>query len=230
MFSRAAIIVAAGSSQRFGQDKLMSLVQGRPLIIYSLEAFAGICSIEEVVLVVAQDRKDSFFQLLEEMLPLELRKKIKIVSGGKNRYESVRQGLQVLPSKIEWVAIHDGARPLISQPMIDLAFEKASEHGAAALAVPVTDTLHRASADLLAETTVNRENLWAMQTPQVFRKVDLMCLESQESQKGPTDEVSALLQHKKETYLVENREPNIKVTYPSDLKIVNALLSVSRKP
>lgn len=221
--THAAIIVAAGSSQRFGQDKLMALLQGRPLISYSIQIFAAIPSIAEIILVVAPGREDCFYQVLQTMNVSDL-KKIQIVSGGKNRHESVQCGLQALSSSIEFVAIHDGARPLISHSMIELVFQKASEYGAAALAAPVTETLHRASSDQIAEATVDRTNLWSMQTPQVFCKSDLMSLEIRQDQQSPTDEVSALLQCGKKIYLVENREPNIKVTYPEDLTMVSSLL------
>lgn len=221
----AVIIVAAGASQRFGEDKLMVLLQGRPLISYSLQTFLDLPSIAEIILVVTLGR-EAVFAALD--LP-GLDRKIKIVPGGKNRHESVQRGLESLSSNIEWVAIHDGARPLVSRSMMELIFQKAREHGAATLAAPVVDTLHRASPDQVAETTVDRTHLWAMQTPQVFRKADLMSLPSWKENKNFTDEVSAFLQCGKKVYLVENREPNIKVTYPADLKIVSALLSVSRK-
>lgn len=229
MSSNAAIIVAAGSSLRFGEDKLMALVQERPLISYSLQTFAAIPFIEEMVLVVAPGCEASFHKLLQEMNIAGL-KKINIVPGGKNRHESVQQGLRALSSNIEWVAIHDGARPLISRMMIENCFQKALEHGAAALAAPVTETLHRADEKNLAGATVDRTHLWSMQTPQVFRKADLKSLQALEENKSPTDEVSALLQRGIKAYLVENREPNLKVTYPDDLDLVNGYFSTARKP
>ena len=229
MSSNAAIIVAAGSSLRFGEDKLMALVQERPLISYSLQTFAAIPFIEEMVLVVAPGCEASFHKLLQEMNIAGL-KKINIVPGGKNRHESVQQGLRALSSNIECVAIHDGARPLISRMMIENCFQKALEHGAAALAAPVPETLHRADEKNLAGATVDRTHLWSMQTPQVFRKADLKSLQALEENKSPTDEVSALLQRGIKAYLVENREPNLKVTYPDDLDLVNGYFSTARKP
>ncbi|MEI6416761.1 MAG: 2-C-methyl-D-erythritol 4-phosphate cytidylyltransferase [Verrucomicrobiota bacterium] len=228
MSSNAAIIVAAGSSLRFGEDKLMALVQGRPLISYSLQTFAAIPFIEEMVLVVAPGREASFHELLWEM-NIDGLKKINIVPGGKNRHESVQHGLRALSSNIEWVAIHDGARPLISRMMIENCFQKALEHGAAALAAPVRETLHRADEKNLAGATVDRTHLWSMQTPQVFRKAYLKSLQASEEKTSPTDEVSALLQRGIKAYLVENREPNIKVTYPDDLDLVNGYFSTARK-
>ena len=226
----AAVIVAAGSSLRFGEDKLMALVQGRPLISYSLQTFAAIPSMEEIFLVVPVGREEAFSQVVQEMNISAGSEKIKIVPGGKDRHESVQHGLYGLSDDIEWVAIHDGARPLISRTMIELTFQKAHEHGAASLANRVTDTLHRVGEKILAEATIDRSHLWAMQTPQVFRKADLKDLRASKENESPTDEVSALLQRGIKTYLVENREPNIKVTYPEDLKLVTAYLSIFHKP
>ena len=226
----AAIIVAAGSSLRFGEDKLMALVQDRPLITYSLRTFAAIPSIEEIILVVAPGREASFHELLQKIEVADLNGKIKIISGGKDRHESVQHGIRALSEGVEWIAIHDGARPLISGSMIELTFQKAREHGAAALANRVIDTLHRVGEKTLAEATIDRAHLWAMQTPQVFRKADLKDLRASKENESPTDEVSALLQRGIKTYLVENREPNIKVTYSEDLKLVTAYLSTFHKP
>lgn len=225
MSLNGAIIVAAGSSQRFGQDKLMALVQGRPLISYSIKTFVAIPIIKEIVLVVEAGRESSFHQLVQGIENSEVSEKIKIVSGGKNRHESMQHGLLALSSNIEWVAIHDGARPLISRLMIELTLQKAHEYGAASLAARVTETLHRADEKNLADTTIDRADLFAMQTPQVFRKADLMNLPGPGENQNFTDEVSALLQQGIKTYLVENREPNIKVTYAADLMLVEACLS-----
>jgi len=221
----AAIIVAAGSSQRFGEDKLMTLVQGRPLISYSIQTFAELPSIQEMILVVPIGREEAFDQLLQGIGVAEMDKKINIVPGGASRYESVQRGLRALSDDIEWVSIHDAARPLIARSMVELTFQKAREHGAASLATRVTDTLHQAHENNLTDVTIDRTHLWAMQTPQVFRKADLINLPSPEKNKNFTDEVSALLERGIKTYLVENRELNIKVTYPEDLKLVSSFLT-----
>lgn len=225
MPSDAVIIVAAGSSQRFGEDKLMMLLQGRPLIAHTVEAFAMHACIEEVILVVAPGREVAFQSALQGV-KISNAQKVNVVAGGRDRHESVQCGLRALAPSISWVGIHDGARPLISGAMIKQVFQKAREYGAAALAAPVVETLHRCSLNQLAETTVERHHLWAMQTPQVFRKEDLIGLLSSEGKQRPTDEVSALLQQGINTYLVENHEPNIKVTYPHDREILEAILSI----
>jgi 2-C-methyl-D-erythritol 4-phosphate cytidylyltransferase len=220
----AALIVAAGSSLRFGQDKLTALVQGQPLLSYSLRAFHDVPFIQQIVLVVAPGRERESLEMIDRMSLPGLSKKITVVTGGSERYASVQCGLSALSSEITSVAIHDGARPLISPAMIEYCFQEALQHGAAALAAPVTDTLHRVDAHGDAQETVDRRHLWAVQTPQIFRRADLIAMQPPGAGENLTDEVSLFLQRGGRVHLVENREPNIKVTYPSDLDLVNRIV------
>ena len=215
-----ALIVAAGSSARFGSDKLMTLVHGKPLFSYTLRAFAETPLISSIVLVVPPKREDEFRQLVDSLKIPHLSEMTCIIAGGNNRHESVQRGLTEVPTSTEFVAIHDAARPLITRAQIELVCTTAYKEGAAALALPVTETLHRADANGHAQETVNREQLWSMQTPQVFRTSDLKNLPQDKKKNNPTDEVSSLLEHGIKTFLIENREPNLKVTYQADLKIV----------
>ena len=231
----AAIIVAAGSSTRFGQDKLVAMVHGEPLIRYSLNAFAQTPLITSIILVVPPGREEEFSQIVASTKNPSLTAMTQVVAGGVNRHQSVQYGIAALASSVSFVAIHDGARPLITPALIEQSLYEAYSHGAAALALAVTETLHRANANGDAEETIDRTHLWAMQTPQVFRVSDLVELQAEYYLKSnvkagaPTDEVSALLQRGIKIHLVENREPNIKVTYPADLALVEASLSVARK-
>jgi 2-C-methyl-D-erythritol 4-phosphate cytidylyltransferase len=232
MPASAALIVAAGSSLRFGQDKVVAIVQGAPLISYSLKAFAQAPSIEAIILVVPPGREEEFSKIVQAMNLPALAAITQVVSGGNSRHQSVQRGVAALPASIRFVAIHDGARPLITPELIEKSLHAAYHHGAAALALPVTDTLHRADSDGNAEETIDRKHLWAMQTPQVFRVVDLINgltitgrqYETGFEKRSPTDEVSALLQRGVNVHLVENQEPNLKVTYPGDLALVAAYL------
>lgn len=229
----AALIVAAGSSTRFGQDKLTAKVHQLPLISYSLKAFAQAPSIETILLVAPASRAEEFSTIVTSLQMPELTTKTHIVSGGSSRHQSVQRGLAALPPEITFVAIHDGARPLITPALIERTLQAAYQHGAGTLARPVTDTLHRADVDGNVQETIDRKRLWAMETPQVFRTVDLIngltktgiAYETGFEKAPPTDEVSALLQHGLQVHLVENREPNMKVTYPEDLALVEAYLS-----
>lgn len=217
---------------RFGQDKLTSLIHGEPLICYSLRAFAEAPSISSILLVVSPTREKEFSEIIAAMNHPTLQAMTIIVAGGSSRHQSVRRGIGSLSSSTQYVAIHDAARPLITSDLIEHALQQGYYHGAASLAVPVTDTLHRINENGYAKETVDRDQLWSMQTPQIFRVVDLInhltmtgVYQDQGFEKQPpTDEVSALLKHGVNVHLVENREPNIKVTYPADLRVVATLL------
>ena len=223
----AALIVAAGSSIRFGQDKLMATVHGKPLISYSLLAFAKTPAISAIVLVVPPKCEEKFSTMIAALKNPKLSAMTQVITGGSSRHHSVQLGIKALPPDIRFVAIHDAARPLITPELIESCLEKAYLYGASSLALPVTDTLHRTDDTACAEETIDRKNLWAMQTPQIFRVVDLNQYLSDQQQEpfSPTDEVSALLRHGIKVHLVENSEPNIKVTYRADLALVTALLA-----
>jgi 2-C-methyl-D-erythritol 4-phosphate cytidylyltransferase len=151
--------------------------------------------------------------------------------GGACRAESVMRALQEIPKSIEWVAIHDAARPLVSQQLIDRTFAAAIEHGAAAPALPVSLTIKQAHGPLPArvQRTVARHELWAMQTPQIARRADL--LEAFENCPLPldqvTDDVQLLELQGKEVWLVPGEERNLKITTALDLKIAEFLLEES---
>ena len=208
--SRAAIIVAAGSSRRMGFDKLAALIDGNPILWHSVRAFSSNSSITQVVVVTPPER----FEWLSD-----LGEKLHRVDGGKERSDSVNAGLAALNSDITHVAIHDGARPLVSPQSITATFEAAQKTGAAALARRVTETLKRSSPKGVTIESVSREDLWIMETPQIFSRV-LIKQAYQQVASGDaqiTDEVSALQLLGQGTTLVENTYPNPKITVQADL-------------
>jgi 2-C-methyl-D-erythritol 4-phosphate cytidylyltransferase len=225
----AALIVAGGSSLRFGGDKLMASLLGRPLITYSVLAFAKTSLISSIILVVPSNREEEFHSVIDSLKNPRLSEIIRIIPGGESRHASVQRGLIALSDSCAFVAIHDAARPLITQDQIDRVCKAAYSMEAAALALPVTETLHRSDARGYAQETIDRHQLWSMQTPQVFRVKEVLRIihEGNNSLRIPTDEVSALLEHGIKTTLIENREPNIKVTYQEDLRLVSAFLEKS---
>ena len=225
----AALIVAGGSSLRFGSDKLMASLLGRPLITYSVLAFVKTPIISSIILVVPSNREEEFQRVIDSLKNPRLSEIIRIIPGGESRHASVQRGLIALSDSCAFVAIHDAARPLITQDQIDRVCKAAYSKEAAALALPVTETLHRSDASGYAQETIDRHQLWSMQTPQVFRLKEVLRIihEDKKSLRIPTDEVSALLAHGIKTTLIENREPNIKVTYQEDLRIVKAFLENS---
>ena len=220
MIDCSAIIVAAGSSRRAGFDKLMALLDGTCVLRRSLEVFLECPLIREVVLVCPEDR---FVRVMEGERPgVPVRR----VDGGRERCFSVLAGLSALQGESPLVAIHDGARPLLRQEHLMNCIEAASVHGAAASAHPVVDTLKRADdAHFSQAEFIDREHLWAMETPQVFdvaliREAYRHVLETGDL---VTDEVSAVEHMGRATFLVQNPWPNPKITLPGDLAMATAL-------
>ena len=165
----AVIIVAAGKGERFGgkEKKTFAKVDGQPMFLRTIGHFLNRDDVCQTTLVVApedeQQIKDKFGANLGFM-------GAKFVIGGQERPDSVANGLEMIPEDAELVAIHDAARPCVSQAMIDAVFAEAQKSGAAILAVPLRGTIKRASESGVIDETVSREGLWEAQTPQVFQR------------------------------------------------------------
>jgi len=208
--SFAAIIVASGSSQRMGFDKLAAQWRGKTILWHSVHAFSSLEEISQVIVVTPPDR----FAWLADLGP-----KLNRVNGGSERSDSVAAGLMALRNEISHVAIHDGARPLASPESIRATFAAAEATKAASLARRVTETLKRATPEGITSESVSRDNLWVMETPQIFSR-DLIHKAYQSVSSGDTqitDEVSALQLLNQGTTLVENPSPNPKITIKADL-------------
>ena len=219
----SAIIVAGGSSQRMGFDKLFAAIAGEPVIAHAIRAFERATSVSEIVVVAREQRHDEIRKITSGA---EFKKIRAIVPGGERRQDSVRTGLDRIDRDAKYVAVHDAARPLITPAQIERAFEQCRIHGAAALAQPVNDTLKRADADLLVGGSVDRHQLYAMQTPQIFeRKLieDAYCA-VQAGNILVTDEVSAVERLGRKIALVVNDDFNLKITYPRDVPVADFIL------
>jgi len=214
-----AILVAAGSSRRMGFDKLAAPLAGQAVLRRTLEAFLASDAIDSVVVVAPQERFDT-------LLSGTHAKPVVRVDGGQDRQDSVRNGLAAVPVHCSLVAVHDGARPLVSPDDIARCVAAARVHGAAALARPVTETLKRSDAEGFARESVDRELLWFMETPQIFHKSLLQqaCTAVVEGGLVTTDEVSALQAIGHPVKFVASAAPNPKITHPSDLALAEALL------
>ena len=184
-----AIIVAAGSSKRAGFDKLLAKIAGRPVIQHTLAAFEKASCVSDV-LVVSRET----VTMRHLIVKTTLRKISKVVRGGVRRQDSVQAGLNALDDKVEFVAVHDAARPLITSREIERVFAAARKHGAAALATPITDTLKLADANHVVSGSIDRQDVFAMQTPQIFRRELLSNAYEQVKRDSVTvtDEVSAI--------------------------------------
>jgi 2-C-methyl-D-erythritol 4-phosphate cytidylyltransferase len=217
----AAVIVGGGSGNRFGGDKLAVMVAGRPVLAWTLRALQETPAISRIVLVAPAGREEEFESIAKHE---GISKLTAVVTGGSHRKESVLHGLRALPASTELVAIHDAARPLATSELITRCLEAARDAGASSAAVPVSDTLHQADQEGYAAKTIDRSGVWAMQTPQVFRAAALTQLLEEQHFGKPTDEVSVALAAGWRVPFVENREPNLKITWPADLAVAEALL------
>lgn len=202
-----------------GFDKLAVRLGGVPVLRRTLEAFLRAETIRSVTLVCPEER----MMLLEG---LETEKPVNRVDGGENRHDSVARGLAGLPEGCAFVAVHDGARPLVRPEDIDRTVRAAHEHQAAALARRVTETLKRSDGDDCCLEPVDRERLWFMETPQVFALPLLRRAYQKVMDAGlrVTDEVSAMDAVGMRTRFIEAVHPNLKITTPADLALAEALL------
>ncbi len=219
----AALIVAAGSATRMGFDKLLAPLAGDPVIMHTLRAFEGCPDIDAIWVVAGGDRAGAIRELTAPLAKFR-----GIVPGGAERHLSVWNGLQTLPENCALVAVHDGARPLITPAQISRCVASAAQHGAAASARRVTETVKRADAAGVVTESVDREGLWIMETPQVFRLPLLRGAYEAVIRRGAlvTDEVSAAQDAGHAVHLVENQSPNPKITLPGDLETAAALLTM----
>ena len=219
----SAIIVAAGSSRRMGFDKLFAEIVGKPVIAHSLNAFARTQSVNEIVVVAQEDRHRDIEQIVRDENLNNVRA---IVRGGEHRHDSVRAGLETVSGDAEYIAVHDAARPLVTPQQIEHVFEKCRYFGAASLAEPIRDTVKRADVDLRVVQSVDRHELYAMQTPQIFERKILEQAYQVVSEKMllVTDEVSAVELIGRKAALVVNDEFNFKITYPRDLSLAGFIL------
>jgi 2-C-methyl-D-erythritol 4-phosphate cytidylyltransferase len=218
----SAIIVAAGSSRRMGFDKLLAPLDGDVLLGHSLRAFELCKTVGEIILVT----RDDMFELMTEFsITHGISKLQTMIPGGAQRCHSVWAGIQAARADLPYIAVHDGARPLIRPEDITACLGVAEEHGAASCAAPVVDTLKLAHApELLLAGGVSRENLWAMQTPQIFRRDLLLRAYEATMAAGQevTDETSALEALGIPVALYHNPRWNPKITYPADLELAEA--------
>jgi 2-C-methyl-D-erythritol 4-phosphate cytidylyltransferase len=221
----SAVIVAAGKGTRMGAevDKLFLEVAGRPVVAHTWQRFDEAACIDEIILVVREGMLSAFAELAQQF---HFTKPHRIVMGGRERQDSVWNGLAVLASTAELVAIQDGARPCASAALIEATLVAARETGAAVAAMPVADTIKESADGQLAARTLDRTKLWAVQTPQTFRVEVIRRALAEVQRRGltVTDDTSACELIGQPVRLVTGAAPNPKVTVPADLAYVNLLL------
>ncbi|PYZ95708.1 2-C-methyl-D-erythritol 4-phosphate cytidylyltransferase [Alteribacter lacisalsi] len=227
MENYTVVIPAAGQGKRMkaGKNKQFLMLNGIPLVIHTLRVFEQDDFCSEIVLVVNEQETEAMEQLVNEY---GITTPVCIIPGGRERQNSVYEGLKQVENggKDPVVLIHDGARPFIKKEQIDTLVSTAKASGAAIVAVPVKDTVKKASGTTVT-ATVEREGLWAVQTPQAFRLSLILSAHQQAAEAGflGTDDASLAEWCGKTVRIVEGDYQNIKLTTPEDLLFAEAIIS-----
>ncbi len=219
--NRVAIIIpAAGSGSRMkaSKNKQFLGLAGKPVIAYTLMAFDACDAVKEIVLVTKEDERDVFQGIVETY---GIKKNVIFAKGGETRQASVHNGIKTVSQDVTYIAVHDGARPFISQKVLRSAFETVVTREAVIVAVPAKDTIKRVNVDGQVVETLNRSELWQIQTPQVFGRTLLMQAYERADQAGfeGTDDSSLVEWTGHKVHVVMGDYNNIKVTTPEDLVI-----------
>lgn len=225
----AAVIVAAGNSTRMnnpGMSKQFIELSDRPAIYYTLDAFEHAERIDEVVIVA---REQDMLMMQDIVREFQFEKVSTIVTGGDHRQKSVLKGIEALDEGVDFVAVHDGARPFVPEQVIDETIAAAVQTGAAAAAVKIKDTVKVVDDEMQITSTLNREKLWAVQTPQVFAYAPFRRLIEQATREGRffTDDCQIYEHAGKAVKLVESTGENIKLTDPFD--VITATIIAARR-
>ena len=221
------VIVAAGTGSRMnkGINKQFIKLEGKEIIAYTIEKFYNNSNIEDIVVVVKEDESE-FFK--KEILDKYNFKNVKIAYGGKERQDSVYNGLKLLDEKCDVVLIHDGARPFVSDKIIDKSIEEAKEHKAIVVGVPVKDTIKVIDNDKNIVDTPNRSVLWAVQTPQTF-DYNILIDAYKDAFKNKfygTDDAMLVERIGYKVKMLEGSYNNIKITTQEDLNVGSQILRV----
>lgn len=217
---RYVIIVAGGSGTRMQHalPKQFMLLAGKPVLMHTIEAFAASQPVPQIILVINVDHISAWEKLVSEF---DFKIPFTWVKGGETRFGSVKNGLKKVPAK-SLVAVHDAVRPLVSSQLISTAFQFAEIKGNAVAAIPCKDSLRKK--DREGSQRVDREDFFLVQTPQVFHSDLLKKAYNQEYRNEFTDDASVIERLGIPVQLIEGDIHNIKITYPEDLLIAEALL------
>lgn len=220
-----AIIVAAGKGTRMGpgMDKLFLPLNGTPVVAHTWATFDTSEFVDDLVLVVRNELEQDFQELAEAH---RFKKSFRLVAGGKERQDSVWNGLEAISPKPEIVVVQDAARPCTTSALIGATIAAAREHGAAVAAQPVTDTIKESGNGQWIERTLDRGRLWAVQTPQTFRTEILRRALAEVRKRGlqVTDDTAACELIGQPVRLVVSPDPNPKLTRPEDVPMIEAVL------
>ncbi|SET73010.1 2-C-methyl-D-erythritol 4-phosphate cytidylyltransferase [Natronincola peptidivorans] len=223
----SAIIVAAGKGKRMGEgfNKQYIPLKEKPIVAHTLQIFENSQYIDEIILVVGKEEVS--FAKTEIIEKYKFTKVVKVIEGGKERQDSVYNGLLEVNKRCQIVLIHDGARPFVKEKIIKNSIDMAEKIGAAVAAMPVKDTIKMVGDELEVVNTPERKYLWAVQTPQTFQyKLLKTAYEKLRTEKViVTDDAMAVERLGHTVKIIEGSYENIKITTPEDLIIAKAILA-----
>jgi 2-C-methyl-D-erythritol 4-phosphate cytidylyltransferase len=226
----AVILPAAGKSSRFHDPhykKPFAPLDNRPVWLHSAERFVNRDDVKQLVVVISPEDKEHFFSKFGANIAIL---GIEVVEGGAERTDSVQKALERVKSDIDYIAVHDAARPCLADEWIDRVFAAAEKTGAAMLAIPVSGTLKRVGKDNTIEETVAREGLWEAQTPQVFRRELLVKAYANRGREAATDDSQLVERLGHKVTVVPGSPVNLKITTKEDLRLAVHLLKALPKP
>ena len=224
MYKVSAIILAAGSGNRFGEKKQFKKLNEKPIWVYSLNIFSRSECVDELILVIPNDsletlKKSQFFKSLNK------ENNIKLVSGGESRKDSVVNGLKAVNKANNIVCIHDAARPFIKTSYIKDSIDACSEFDGAIIAIPVVDTVKKADNKQI-KNTIDRKSLWMAQTPQTFQKEKLLYAIKNFSHLNITDESMLMEEANFKIKLIEGDQSNFKITNEMDWELAKVIVEI----
>jgi 2-C-methyl-D-erythritol 4-phosphate cytidylyltransferase len=228
-----AIVVAAGAGRRIGGDiaKTYMPIAGRPLVLRTLDRLFSAPVIDQVVLVIAAEEIGRCEALLRSDAALRGRPWL-LQGGGATRQQSARLGLEKVGADTDIVMIHDGARPFVSVALIERSVAEAADKGAVVVGLPARDTIKKVSSDGYVETTPVRGSLWAIQTPQVFRRELIVAAHEKATRDGVevTDDAMVVERMGEPVFVIEGERLNFKITVPEDVWLAELLIREGRVP
>lgn len=228
MASYCVILPAAGASSRFGKTHLKKPfvnLKNQAVWLYSAQRFLERSEVKQVIVVISESDREFFEMKFSANIAVM---DLTLVIGGNERMDSVRNALEQVSDECDYVAIHDAARPCLTDEAITDVFDAAEKTGAAILASPIYGTIKKVGADLKVDETVSRDGLWQAQTPQVFRKNVL--LSAYDSFQGSaTDDAQVVEAAGHPVAIVKGPPSNLKITTKDDLKIAESILKATAK-
>jgi 2-C-methyl-D-erythritol 4-phosphate cytidylyltransferase len=227
----SVIFPAAGKSSRFGdarQKKIYTELAGRAVWLRAVEPFVNRDDVGQMILAIAPEDRELFERRYRASVVFM---NILVIDGGAERSDTVARALEAVDERCDFVAIHDAARPCLSEELIDAVFDAARRHGAALPALPVAETLKRVSEDRRTAETVPREGLYLAQTPQVFRRDLLFKAYAQRNRAGAhvTDDCQLVEAIGHRCAVVDGSRLNIKITTHEDMRLAAAILQLLEK-